>query len=379
MKESVFFGSPSDLAFFSKQSEVVQRAMAHPDRTQPKLLALPHPKRIGLFGMIAAEWAILERIAPEVAKEVLSPDSNRYDIAHRLATGPAREFFGDNREALMEIALRAMVHKNRVRLLQTTDALEERLRLSDFGDEVPGSWFRPPFPACFIEFGTKRDFPWTLLDPVSGEHRIEGAYLIEGKSLEGPGGEPLDRPVPAFDLIITASPVGKTSHLDDAFIHSTLIISDEAEPVTHLMERTVSRFRAMNQGVASDDRFVAVIAHLAKILIYLGTRDARTSDVREGSLAQSRLAGIKSPGKRAKAERQSQVLYDRVVVGPERFYDTKNYEAGTSVRTHWRRGHFRMQRHGAGLSLSHPVWIQPLLVNADQLNGEVAVGEYVVK
>lgn len=37
---------------------------------------------------------------------------------------------------------------------------------------------------------------------------------------------------------------------------------------------------------------------------------------------------------------------------------------GSSVRTHWRRGHWRQQRHGVGLSLVKRLWIKPVLVAA---------------
>lgn len=44
--------------------------------------------------------------------------------------------------------------------------------------------------------------------------------------------------------------------------------------------------------------------------------------------------------------------------------------SGLSPRAHWRRGHWRRQRHGPGLSLSTPRWIRPTVVMKD--NGPVA-------
>ena len=38
---------------------------------------------------------------------------------------------------------------------------------------------------------------------------------------------------------------------------------------------------------------------------------------------------------------------------------------GVSPRAHWRRGHWRRQRHGAGLSLVTPRWIRPTIVKQD--------------
>jgi hypothetical protein len=42
---------------------------------------------------------------------------------------------------------------------------------------------------------------------------------------------------------------------------------------------------------------------------------------------------------------------------------------GQSPRAHWRRGHWRRQRHGAGLTLMTPRWIRPTIVKKD--NGPI--------
>lgn len=47
-------------------------------------------------------------------------------------------------------------------------------------------------------------------------------------------------------------------------------------------------------------------------------------------------------------------------------YDTPptlSTNGGESVSTHWRRGHWRQQRHGPALALIHRIWIKPVLVN----------------
>ena len=38
---------------------------------------------------------------------------------------------------------------------------------------------------------------------------------------------------------------------------------------------------------------------------------------------------------------------------------------GSGVRAHWRRGHWRQQRHGVGLALVKRLWIKPVLVGAN--------------
>ena len=60
------------------------------------------------------------------------------------------------------------------------------------------------------------------------------------------------------------------------------------------------------------------------------------------------------------------------------FYDTHSPANGPSVptgrvvKTHWRRGHFRRQRHGKGLNQTKLVFIRPCLVNAELFKGDLA-------
>jgi hypothetical protein len=45
--------------------------------------------------------------------------------------------------------------------------------------------------------------------------------------------------------------------------------------------------------------------------------------------------------------------------------DNFPFSCGISPRAHWRRGHWRRQRHGTGLSLMTARWIRPTIVNKD--------------
>jgi hypothetical protein len=49
------------------------------------------------------------------------------------------------------------------------------------------------------------------------------------------------------------------------------------------------------------------------------------------------------------------------------------------MRPHWRRGHFRRIRFGAGMTESRLGWIRPVLVNATEAFAPVAVKGYEVR
>lgn len=52
---------------------------------------------------------------------------------------------------------------------------------------------------------------------------------------------------------------------------------------------------------------------------------------------------------------------------------------GGSIRTHWRRGHWRNQMHGAGRQLRRLVWIMPVLVNASGVTADSDLPGHIYK
>ena len=344
-----------------------------------RLKTLPHYQRIALHDMLKHEAVFLEEFAPKVIAQVKSPGSTRHDIAATLQDCYpllTKSIYLDRYDVLCDLALRLMVHYGRVRSFQTTDALEQMLQDTDFGGDVPAAWFRPPFEEVFIEFGEHRRFPETISDPDSGEHVIEGVYVMSGLSHSKTDGQL----VRAFDLIIFGSPTGKSTALDDCFIHMGLPIDDEEKPISDVVQDMVDYY-ASQSDFPNKHAFRPVVEHVAKVLVYLGTKDARQHKVTEGSEARRRIEGLKSPAKREKAQRQAARLYDRIVIGPAELpADLAGGHIGSSsVRPHVRRGHFRAQAYGPQHTLRRPVWIQPTLVGKDRISGEVAHPAYVIQ
>lgn len=268
-----------------------------------------------------------------------------------------------------------MTHFGRIRMFQTTDALEDMLHQTDFGDDIPASWFQPPFTDIYIEFGEGRHFPLTMSDPQSGRHIIEGCYLLSGRSRPLGSQGPLVR---GFDMIIFGSPAGKSGIMDDCFVHMGLPIESESAPISEVVRRVVDHYAA-RADFPNADIFRPVVEHVAKVLVYLGTREARQREVRDGKAAKLRLAGLKSTAKREKASRQAARLYDRIVVGPDALPAelSKGAPGRSGMKAHIRRGHFRSQAYGPQHSLRRPQWLQPTLVGQSQLaaNGTQAAYE----
>ncbi len=343
-----------------------------------RLLALPHQRRVALNNAIALEARFLEEFAPEVVAEAKREDSTRHSIASCLAECYpllAREIYRGRFDVLCDIGLRLMGHYGRIRSFQTTDVLEDLLWQTDFGDDVPAEWFRTPFRDVYIEFGEHRRFPVSISDPSSGRHVIEGCYLLSGLSAR-PSGEP--GLVRGFDVIIFGSPVGKVGVVNDTFTHMGLPIEDETMPIAQLVD-TVVRHYEDRDDFPNAAIFRPVLTHVAKVLVYLSTADARQVVRRDGSEAAAQLAALKSPGKKVKAARRAAALYDRIVVGPAQApADFSGSSSGGSLRPHVRRGHIRSQPYGPQHSLRRPRWIQPMLIGGTSLTG-AATPHYVVR
>ena len=382
MKNSLFFSSITP----AQQQKYLQFASAYGSAyekghgcTDARLLSLPHYRRMALHDGIALEAQFLEEFAPNAVAEAKRPGSTRYDIAQTMVQDYpllAEAMYLNRFDVLCDIALRLMGYYGRIRSFQTTDALEAMLQETDFGQDIPAEWFRLPFNDVFIEFGEHRRFPVHLNDPNSGEHIIEGVYVMSGNAQSMTDGQL----VRGFDLVIFGSPVGKSGVMDDCFIHMGLPIRDESLPIVELVTEVVDHY-ARQDEFPNSHAFRPVVEHVAKVLVYLGTKEARQHSCTEGREAARRITGLKSPAKREKAARQAARLYDRIVVGPEALpaeFAVPHADGG-SVRPHIRRGHFRAQPYGPQHSLRRPVWIQPTLIGKSRLTGELAQPAYVVQ
>ena len=364
--------------FLSKVHAYGEAYARSSELSESRLLALPHHRRIRINDAIALEAAFLEEFAPLAVAETRRPGSTRRDFALVMQDqypSLVDTLYQSRFEVLCDVGLRLMIHYGRVRPFQTTNALESLLRSTDIGPDIPAAWFRTPFPDVFIEFGETRDGAFTMRDPLSGEHRVEGVYLLSGLSAPLSGNGPLVR---AFDIIIFGSPLGKSGVMDDCYTHMSIAIEDEEAPIIDLVDRTV-RYHSARGEFLNAALFHPLVEHVAKILVYLGTKDARQETLREGSMAEARMATLKSPAKIAKARRQNYRCYDRVVVGP-----TVSPSAipgaphtASGIRPHVRRGHFRSQPYGPQHSLRRPCWIEPTLIGATSL-GEVTAPDYLI-
>jgi hypothetical protein len=243
------------------------------------------------------------------------------------------------------------------------DGLVEMLEHTDISDDIPVSVLTLPYPRCYLELGRARATGLRVPNPSTGLHVLEGAYLETGTSVErGPG----------IFVMLTGSPLGHDNAMDDAT--NSLFVStanpDESLRTALLNARKSSAELATELGLVPDmpehfEHEFEALKLLAKVLLYLNLPQAR-KDVRK-ELTQARQAAVakKNPAKRARAEKELRRLADYILItAPPEQREPDVDAGGRGVKSHWRRGHYRLQAHGPRYSLRKVLFVQPMLVGS---------------
>lgn len=239
-------------------------------------------------------------------------------------------------------------------LIELTPALQKLLARSDLGDDIPVTSLRSPMPACFIRFGEEMQQA-ALMPHLDGFafSRIEGVYVFETMF--------------AGQRSLSLMALYKVDGHDGLGISGiTVVISDEREPLVHVMDRISAK---MNHAHRAHHQALAQMC--TKVFLYWNVEQARRVVETPYTNAMQQLKQL-GPKKAAKLRRRVDQLYDRVLLGPLALPDHVHGGHG-EMPPHWRRGHFRMQPYGPQHSLRKVLFIAPTLVRADRLDADAPI------
>ncbi|MDO8414763.1 MAG: hypothetical protein Q7S87_00980 [Agitococcus sp.] len=244
------------------------------------------------------------------------------------------------------------------------DPVVTLLEHTDIADDIPISMLQLPYSRFFIEFGKSRETTLRVQNIESGSHIVEGCYCERGShSLLGPG----------FYVVVTGSPLGKADAMDDATNHLFLATSDPDLSIKSALHQSLILANKLSTAAnlrptsldMSEESFDTLL-FLAKALLYLGLASTRRTVNDEKKDWRKAIAGLKSPAKKLKAEKRARGLVDHILISaPPLPYSTELVASGTSVKAHWRRGHYRMQAHGLQSLERKLIFVSPMLINAD--------------
>ena len=276
-------------------------------------------------------------------------------------------------------------------ILEVTPALQTLLDQTDVQEGLPVRFLHHLEHPIYLRLA--RGNPLRVPHLLSGLHECEGAYMA---TYPLPAHHPMlsrtgrprllgidpAQPARVIEIVIIGSPVGKTDALDDASQDFLLLIQNEDEALSAVLERHIAYYN--HPAVYSHPGMAPVNPHevamvqpvaqeLAKVLLYLSLPDAEQNLVSERTDLERQLRQF---GKlNAKRRERLALVYDRTLIGPRVVTDipvesaTPHEESARAVRPHWRRGHFRRIPCGEGFSDRRIGWIRPTLVKAAEAFG----------
>ena len=142
--------------------------------------------------------------------------------------------------------------------------------------------------------------------------------------------------------------------------------------------RARSRARRIERFRSQEPAFRACLNIIVNAACFITFRPDDVSDAWEGEPSPDLLAAAAAAGETRRSRDKKLGALRRLetgdftrikICGQDLFTDARTADSGEgdgrSPRAHWRRGHWRRQRHGAGLSLIVLRWIRPTIVMKD--------------
>lgn len=260
---------------------------------------------------------------------------------------------------------------------EVTGPLLDLMANTDIEPDVPIHLVRPPYPVISLRPTSGRSFQ-DLGFNLLADFPIEEVIVSRLPAVDDPEVDYL-----GFELLVPATHPDGLS-MGGLSLFTETFIKIEKNEETPIGVKVLERIGEEERGESPED-WLEFVTFLLKILLYITVPSARAERCFERTNMLAAAAAEKNPKRRSKIERDAERAYDRIVIGPTSIpLEEQGVEAvgHREMRTHWRRGFFRRQRHGEGLSQTKLVFIAPVLVRADRLAGDgpsPAPKEYLVK
>lgn len=347
--------------------------------------------RFSDFGCIRFHNSPFSRFATEVGNYgCMAADGSVYENAHAASTQTANAYMATVLEENQgkvpahyyllarylshSVLLHALYVSAGRQVFQFTPSILADFKRTDLSDTSIGK-LTLPYAAGFLQFGRQDDLK------IDDEWRIEAEYVDGAYYHCGPEGQ--------LTIQLTLSrPDGTWSKLpgpsfsigpDDLDLPAHEVVDKVLDADIASIDET--KFKdALREAVGEWDTATRPIVHAALSLVlnalfYLDGYGADTGPVAPVSAPQADRdayeKAIRSGKPKAIRSARNALMADGFSVVRLCGISTENNQGndaqgdGYSVRTHWRRGHWRMQPCGPQLSQIKRVWIRPTLVGKD--------------
>lgn len=284
------------------------------------------------------------------------------ETMHPCSPAEGRLIAQDCERLAVEASTNLKYHLSQGTVIEATPALESLLTNSDVDLALPMSLVVPPFSAQYLRFGeTAMRYLKVPASPTI-ERVFDGVFCF--LTSHAASSIPADKEW-TLELVFI-------SKLHDSYGGHISLLGDTDRDTTTVgdwLDEVLGTFTAHSAPELRQTMHAAV-SYVVRVFLYMALKQARLTRHCEYDDALRRASGL-GARKRAKLIQRSASLYDGIVVGPQSLPQSESVGmAGSSVAPHWRRGHFRLQPCGAGHQQRKLIFVAPVLVHADQLQGE---------
>lgn len=304
------------------------------------------------------DWAAPDMTYSDIRREIMWQLERN---APPLEPGESRARLEDELSLMaVEISANLMYCRHQGTVIEATPALESLLTNSDVDLDLPMSMVAPPYAAQYLRFG---DLAMSHLKAPNGTllgHVFDGVFCFFTPSADtGAAG------VWVLELVFI-------SKRNDRFNGQITLIGATDRGNTRVGEWLdwVSGASTSPSFGGAREAMHAAVSYVVKLFLYMGLKNARLVAHNDQDEALKQAKGL-GERKRAKLLKRTASLYNAIVIGPEAMPSQALASGGgASVAPHWRRGHFRMQAHGPGRQARKLIFVAPVLIHAEQLQGQ---------
>jgi hypothetical protein len=270
---------------------------------------------------------------------------------------------GDRQRIAFEVSTNLKYHLSEGTVIEATPALETLLANSDVDLTLPMSMVAPPYRAQYLRFGEVAMRYLKVPDPQSPDHCFDGVFCFLTRHASS--GAPEEK-------CWTLELVFISKRQDSYGGHVSLLGETDRGDMTvgEWLTEILGNVNAADESEIHQSMHAAV-SYVVRVFLYMALKQARVTAHCEYDEALRRAAGL-GERKRVKLLQRATSLYNGIFVGPEALPPgASEGAAGSGVTPHWRRGHFRMQPFGIGNQQRKLIFVAPVLVHAEQLQGDV--------
>lgn len=245
-------------------------------------------------------------------------------------------------------------------VIAATPALESLLTHSDIDLSLPMSMVAPPYAAQYVYFGEQASRHLKAPNATLPGHMFDGAYCFLTREVRH------DASIRwMLELVFVTKRNGRHN--------GQITLVGETDRGSASVGEWLGEVLGAAEAALVDEcreAMHAAVSYVVKLFLYMGLRQARLVEHDDYADALRRATGL-GERKRTMLLKRSMSLYNAIVVGPDTLPSQAAFDVtGISVAPHWRRGHFRMQAHGLGRQERKLIFVAPMLIHADRLQGE---------